>query len=121
MAVVDLQRQTNVIMGTEYISWLDMTTDDTGQPLEASGHSDKTVMIIGDFGGTASVSMYGSNVETPSTNDDDWFLLTDTTETNITATAKFGAVILQNYRWIRPKVTLGTSPSIDVIICAKKG
>ena len=119
MAIVPLTRIPVNIIGTASPAWRGLTTDDTGQPLEAAGHADKTITINGDFGTDASVSIYGSNEETPSLDDTDWFLLTDSTETAWTATSKLGGLILQNYRWIRPKVTGGTNPDIDVIISAK--
>lgn len=99
-----------------------MTTDDTGQPWELSSYSDKTVQIFGNFGGTASVSIYGSNdprvVSDPA--NAVWFVLTDPSSTAITKTSAAGEQIIENPRWIRPVVTLGTTPSITVIIQATK-
>lgn len=121
MAIVELVRDDNPINGVDYISWIGLTTDDTGEPLEASAHSDKTFQVLGSFGSNATVTLQGSNVASPSTNDDDWVTLTDTTETALALTSAGGGVILQNYRWIRPKVTSGTSPDLDIYITAKKG
>jgi hypothetical protein len=121
MAIIPLTREVNRLAGVDYIAWIGLTTNDTGEPLEAAKHSDKTAQVLGNFGSNATVTLQGSNVPVPSTNDDDWESLTDTTETALALTAKGGAQILQNYRWIRPKVTSGTSPDIDVYITAKKG
>ena len=96
MAVKDLTRIANALSGVDYIAWLGLTTDDTGEPLEAAKHSDKTVQVVGNFGSTGVITMQGSNVAAPSTNDDDWVTLTDTTETAIELTAKGGAL------WSKP-------------------
>lgn len=120
MAIVPL---TSINEGnSQTVSWAGLTTDDTGQPWKLSTYSDKTVQIFGDFGGTASVSMYGSNdprVVSDPTNAV-WFLLTDPQANAITKTAAAGEQILENPRWIRPVVTLGTTPSITIIIQATK-
>jgi hypothetical protein len=105
------------------VLWANLTTDDYGQPWQRADYSDKTFQVKGDFGSTGNVALYGSNEATPVlTDDNDWFLLTDSTETALgTITAAGGGVILQNPRWIRPKVTLGTSPVLRVLIEATKG
>jgi hypothetical protein len=105
----------------QHVKWTGLTTNDYGQPWEQPNHSDKTFSIIGDFGSGATVVLQGSNVWNPVlTTDADWHTLTDTTETDVSVTSKTGGQILQNYRWIRPKVTGGTSPDLDVYICAAR-
>jgi hypothetical protein len=104
------------------VSWSGLTTNDYGQAWFRSDFQDKTFQIKGDFGSGATCAIYGSNEITPVlTDDSDWEIVTDTTETAVSTTSKIGGSILQNYRWIRPKVTGGTSPSIKVIIEAVKG
>lgn len=107
----------------QHIRWLALTTNDYGQAWENPINSDKTVSILGNFGSGATVVLQGSNVWNPVlTDDNDWHTITDTTETDLSVTAKTGAQILQNYRWLRPKVTGGTSPSLNVYICSvRKG
>lgn len=101
----------------QHVKWEGLTTNDYGTPYENPSYSDKTFQILGNFGSGATVVLQGSNVWSPVlTDDNDWESLTDTTETAISATSKLGGQILQNYRWIRPKVTSGTSPDIDVLI-----
>jgi hypothetical protein len=121
MAVITTTRIPSSLQKVDYLAWMGLTTGDTGKPMESSAHSDKTVQVLGNFGTNANVTMQGSNVAVPSENDDDWITLTDTTETDLVFTAKSGAIILQNYRWIRPKVTGGTTPALDIYITAKKG
>lgn len=119
MATVPLQTENKG--NVQHVKWEALTTNDYGQPWELPNHSDKTLSILGNFGSGATVTMQGSNVWKPVlTDDNDWHTLTDTTETDIAATAKLGSQILQNYRWIRPKVTSGTSPDLDVLICSAR-
>jgi hypothetical protein len=121
MAIVKLT--TENVGNVQYVTWAGLTTDDTGQPWERADHSDKCVQILGNFGGTASVTLQGSNdprvISDPA--NAVWFALTDPSSTAITKTAAAGEQILENPRWIRPNVTLGTTPSITVIIAATKG
>lgn len=106
----------------QFAKWEGLTTNDYGQPYENPSYSDKTFSILGNFGSGATVTLQGSNVWSPVlTDDNDWHTLTDTTETDIAVTSKTGGQILQNYRWIRPKVTGGTTPDLDVLITTAKG
>jgi hypothetical protein len=119
MATVKLQTENKG--NVQHVKWEGLTTDDYGQPWELPSHGDKTLSILGNFGSGATVTMQGSNVWVPVlTSDDDWHTLTDTTETDIAPTAKLGGQILQNYRWIRPKVTAGTAPDLDVLITSAR-
>lgn len=120
MATVKLTSENRVNVQT--LIWTGLTTNDYGQAWLRSDFTDKTFQIKGDFGSNATCTLYGSNEPIPVLTDDtDWFVLTDTTETNIAATAAGGGQILQNPRWIRPKVTSGTNPSIRILIEATKG
>lgn len=108
----------------QYITWAGLTTNDTGRPYEVAGLPDKTVQIFGNFGSNASVALEGSNDPrvledvAAGTTTAAWFPLTDAQGNAITKTAAAGEVIQENPRFIRPAVTLGTSPSITVIITA---
>ena len=103
------------------VSWLNLTTNDYGQPWQRADYSDKSFHVLGDFGSGATVSLWGSNVPNPSlANDDDWFALTDTTETALSFTSATGGQILQNPRWISPKVVSGTNTACDIHIEATR-
>lgn len=120
MATVVLQTENKG--NVQHVKWEGLTTNDYGQPWELPNYADKTFSILGDFGSGATVTLQGSNVWSPVlTTDNDWHTLTDTTETDIAATSKLGGQILQNYRWVRVKVTGGTSPDIDVYISSARG
>ncbi len=118
MAVIKLSTENQGRCQT--VTWSGLTTNDTGQPWPRADYSDKTVQIFGNFGGTGSVSLEGSNdprvISDPS--NAVWFTLTDPSSTAITKTAAAGEQILENPKWIRPSVTLGTTPAITVIIQA---
>lgn len=119
MATVPLQSENKG--NVQNLKWEGLTTNDYGQPWELPNYSDKTFSILGNFGSGATVVLQGSNVWKPVlTDDNDWHTITDTTETDISVTAKTGGQILQNYRWVRPKVTGGTTPDLDVLICAAR-
>lgn len=99
------------------VIWEGLTTNDYGVAWKRSDYADKTFQVLGNFGSGATVTLYGSNVQNPVlTSDADWFVLTDTTETALAITSAGGGQILQNPLWIRPKVTGGTSPDLDVLI-----
>jgi len=103
------------------IQWIGITTNQYGEPYRRSQYNDKCVQVLGNFGSGATVTLYGSCLRSPNlASDTDWFILTDTTETNLAFTSASGAQILQNPRWIRPKVTGGTSPAVNVHIEAMK-
>lgn len=108
------------------IRWEGLTTNDTGVPWERSDFQDKTVQIYGDFGSGATVTLQGSNDPRANPNDADhasavWFSLTDPQANAIAKTAAAGEQILENPRWIRPSVTGGTSPDLDIAIEAIRG
>lgn len=108
---------------TQVVTWSGLTTNSLGDPWLRNDYADKCVQIFGDFGSGASVTIEGSNdprvISDPS--NAVWFTLTDPQANALTKTSAAGEQILENPRWIRPNVTLGTSPDITVIICATKG
>lgn len=104
------------------VKWEGLTTNDTGEPWRRSDFSDKCVQIFGDFGSGATVTMQGSNDPRVVTSPGSavWFSLTDPQANAIAKTSAAGEQILENPVWIRPSVTGGTSPDLDIIICATK-
>lgn len=121
MAVIPLSSENKG--NVQIVTWEGLTTNDTGQPWERADHQDKCVQIIGNFGSNATCTLQGSNLPNPGSAYDstDWFSLTDPQANAIAKTAAAGEEILENPRWIRPVVTSGTSPDLDIIICATKG
>lgn len=116
MATVNNTFDNNTI-GVYRVTWSAMTTSDVGSPVEMDKFNDKSVQLTGDFGSGATVAIQGSNEETPT----NWVTLRDAFENSLAALAVGTRPyqIVENMRWIRPVVTGGTSPSINVLISAK--
>lgn len=92
---------TKNLVGTQTITWAGLTAGDTGTPLEYAKFSDKTVQVVGTFGGT--VTMQGSNDGT------NWVTLTSNLGAALTFTAMGGGLVAENYRYIRPSAGSGVS------------
>lgn len=84
---------------------------DTGRPVRYGGAADRTVQIIGTFGG-ATVSMEGTLEDTATT----WMPLTDAQGNAISATANALEAITELVRQIRPVVTGGTGTNVTVLL-----
>jgi hypothetical protein len=106
----------------QIVRWEGLTTNDTGQPWRRADYSDKCVQIFGDFGTNATVTIQGSNDPRVVTDPGNavWFSLTDPQANAIAKTSAAGEQILENPVWIRPYVTSGTNPDLDIIISATK-
>ena len=104
-----------------YITWTDLTSGDDGAPLQFAGHADKTLQVLGVFSGGTLV-FEGSNdtrVETDSGNAV-WFTLNDMQTLPLSKTSAGGDLIVENPRYMRPKVTGGDgSTAITVILACK--
>lgn len=74
---------------------------DTGDPLDASSLSDKTVQVSGTFGTGGSLQVQGSNDKT------NWFILTDPQGNPLTFTAAGIEQVMENPKWIRPAINAG--------------
>lgn len=99
--------------------WLNMSeTDNDGERYTLPGGSDRSVQVTGTFGG-ATLSIQGSNLQEPTTADTDWVNLNDTNGTAVSFTAAGLSAILENTRWIRPRLTGGTSADINVYLVSK--
>lgn len=105
-----------------YITWSNLASNDDGQPLQFAGHADKTLQVFGSFSGGATLVFEGSNdprVETDSGNAV-WFTLNDMQTLPLSKTSAGGDLIVENPRYMRPKVTGGDgSTSITVILACK--
>jgi hypothetical protein len=88
-------------------TWSALTTNDNGDPVTSAAWTDRSVQVDGTFA-TATVVLQGSNDGT------NWFTLTDPLGNNISFTAAGLKQVLQAAVYMRPSVTSGTSPSINV-------
>lgn len=105
-----------------YARWV-LANGEAGVALESAAFADKTAHVFGTFGAGGQVELEGSNdpaVASPggSTN---WFPLVDPQGNPISKTSQAGETILENPRFIRPRVSAGDgNTSITVVIVAKK-
>lgn len=101
------------------VTWTGLTTSDTGAPVKLARFSDKTVHVKSGggagFGSGATVVIQGSNDGVT------WVTLNDVFENPISIGSEAIAAIAENPFYIRPSVSGGTSPDLDIIICAKRG
>jgi hypothetical protein len=114
---------TENIGNVQMVTWAGLTTNSNGNPWQRVDFTDKCVQIFGNFGSGATVVIQGSNDPRVITDPANavWTDLTDAQGTTISKTAAAIEQIVDNPRWIRPRVTGGTSPSITVVIAASKG
>lgn len=100
-----------------------LANGDTGVAVKTANFPDKCVQVDGTFGVGGSVTLRGSNKESPSdATAGDWFTLTDPQANALTKTAAAGEQILENPLWISPIVTAGDgTTSLNVRLVAKRG
>ena len=107
-----------------YIAWgssgAPIVEGDTFLPQALAGHSDKTVHFFGTFGG-ATIELEGSNDPLAATDPGSasWVTLKNAIGTDLSATDNTLEVIIENPIYIRPKITGGSSVSLQVVVCAR--
>ena len=94
-------------------TWTGLETGDDGAAIRYGGAADRTVQIIGTFGG-ATVTMQGSIDGT------NWATLTDAQGNAIAATAAALEAITELVRFIRPIVTGGAGVSVTVLLLMRR-
>ena len=100
--------------GIQKIIWETMGNADTGTSVKCADYPDKTVDVIGTFGG-ATVTLQGSM------DDSTWSTMVDSTGTNLAFTAASTLKLIRdNPLFIRAITSGGTGTDIDVIIAAAK-
>ena len=103
--------------------WIGLTTGDVGAPVALCNHADRSVKVGGDFGGDAVVEIQGYIGELDDASlavDANWLPLTDQSDNFLQLTEAKIEAVAQVVAYIRPKVTGGTSPSIDVYLIVKE-
>lgn len=117
MAVIRWQKTVTPFDGQSLalFAWLAMTASDTGQPIACGAYPDKTVHVLGTFGGT--VTIQGTHDPNAGT----WTTLADPQGNALTFTAERMENVLEHSYLIRPSVGAGVS-SVDVwLLCATGG
>jgi len=94
-------------------TWSGLATGDVGAPIDYVGHADRTVQVVGAFGG-ASVSLEGS------LNGSHWSPLTDAQGNVISFTAAGIEAVTEMVLYIRPKVVGGAGTSVTVMLMMRK-
>ena len=102
--------------GIVEILWETLTTTNrVGGGVLLAQYPDKTVQVIGNFAGSAEITIEGSNDGGTT-----WFELRDITGTALAYLAAEGDLILENPKMIRPLLASGdASADIDVYLIAK--
>lgn len=93
--------------GVCVVTWADLDSGDTGEPVQLAQFSDKTVQMIGT---STDVKMQGSNDGTT------WATMSDTAGTEITFIASGQLeTLLQNPLYIRPISANGTDVTMILV------
>jgi len=106
----------NPVRGVWLIKWTGLhSTNDTGAPFACSNYADKSIQVVGTFGG-ATVTIQGSNVvDSPV-----YATLNDGVGTALTFTSAGIKQILENTYWIRPYITgADANTNLDVYLLAE--
>lgn len=116
MAVVNYTISEGIGRHFLVVSWLNLATGDTGDPIMLPEWADKTVQIS-DTIGTSTAALEGSNDKAS------WDVLRapDSTDLSFTAGLPVVKAVLENPLWVRPNVSGGAGATVDVIlICTQK-
>lgn len=94
--------------------WPNLTTGDTGTPMPHSQYTDKSVQVVGTFGG-ATVVIQGSN-------DDgvNWTTLTDPQGNALSFSAAGLEMVSEATGLIRPSVSGGAGVSVSIHMLCKE-
>lgn len=84
--------------------WNSLANGDDGTPVEASGtFPDKSIQVLGTFGAGGTIILEGSNLP----NNSAWATLNDPQGNALSFTAANLEQVLEQTRWVRPRVTAG--------------
>ena len=116
MATIDATQLGPTNDGVVEVSWIGLdTTNRDGNGVAMAKHPDKTVHVIGNFSGSAEITIEGSN-----DGGTGWFELRDITGTALSYLAAGGDLILENPTLIRPLLAAGNGTTdIDVYLAAR--
>lgn len=95
-------------------AWENLQVGDEGQALAFSQYADKSVQVIGDFGG-GSVVMEGSN-----NNGVTWAALSDPQGNPLSVSVPKLEQILEIAQLIRPRIVGGTATDVSVYLLVKE-
>jgi hypothetical protein len=105
--------------GVYVVKWIGFqVAGDTGKPFECPHYADKSVQVIGTFGG-ATVTIQGSNMKDTPT----YATLNDDGGTALTFTSAGIKKIRENTYWVRPIISGGdetTNLDVYLLVHAEK-
>lgn len=99
--------------GSFVATWTGVAPGDTCEPVQFGGAPDRSVQVVGTFGG-ATINIHGSNDGTNYTS------LTDPQGNDIAITAAKIEAISELTRYFKPVISGGAGSSINVILFMRK-
>jgi hypothetical protein len=96
-------------------TWPNMASGDVGEPIRYAGAADRTVQVIGEFGG-ATVSLEGTLEPVPTT----WLPLNDAQGQPVEITEPRLEAITELVRHVRPAVTGGTGTNVTILLLMRQ-
>ena len=94
-------------------AWQGLSSGDVGQAIDYVGHADRTVQIVGTFGG-ATVTLEGSLDGT------NWATLNDAQGSPISMTSSGIEAVTEMVLYTRPKVVGGTGVSVTALLMMRR-
>lgn len=115
MAVISPTQITTPFDGPIKIyKWASLTEADTAAAINNPRFNDKTIQVVGTFGG-GTIDIEGSVIFASPT----FAVLTDPQGSAASFTGAGIKTVLQNVYWLRPNVSAGTGVSVDVYLLVK--
>jgi hypothetical protein len=107
------------------LCWEGLGDGDTGRPVNVGQWADKSIHLFYTSGSGATLVMQGSNDKRANPKDANhasavWQTLKDGFQNNISTTVNAGYQIQENYEWVRPTVTGGSSPVVNASLHMKR-
>lgn len=111
MAVISPVESTTGDVAVKIVTWTEIGQSDTASPVQLGAWADRSVQVTGNFAGSASLTIEGSNDGTT------YAVLTDPQGDSLTFTAAGLKGIVEIPRYIKPVLASGNgSTDIDVIL-----
>lgn len=102
MATINLTRDVSSGFGVA-IGWTPLANGDDGQAWDTQDFRDVSIQVLGTFGAGGNLRWEGSNEVTPT----NWHTLNDPQANALDVTSAKTEQVLENTRWMRPRVTAG--------------
>lgn len=103
MAIRSVVNINTTRIGVKLFKWENLLNGDTGESISLPKHSDRSIQVIGTFGGGGICTIQGTNMNTGET----WATLADPQDNALIITSAKIKAILENTYKIRPNITAG--------------